>query len=449
MTRRRVISNRQPRIRLGLTLLVSFLAAVAWAQAGQQAELGPQDAVAAAVANQPQLKAAASRSEAAAARVEQLNWNRLGHLETVLLYTPAQRPLSVDFPGIPPYVPPSTFEVRQLDTYALSATLTQPLWTWGALAGERAAARSQELASRQSLARVRQQITFEARRAFYRAAAAVAAVGVSEQALAQQQAFLEAARSRERAGAAPRLDALKAELALTRAESTLGEVRNAERIAREALVTATTDSRFRTANLRVAGDPPASPLTEEEAVARALAQRPDLMALDRQADALALGAKATVASARPSLSFRATITQQNDAAGELFKKDSQLYQANLVVAWDGVEAVRSRPKAEELRANERSVRETRRGTEDAVALEVRAALLSAREADDRVRVESRALAVAEEQARGSRLADREGLATASEAQESELALTAARFGRLRARLDLAMAHAQLALALGE
>jgi hypothetical protein len=41
------------------------------------------------------------------------------------------------------------------------------------------------------------------------------------------------------------LDALEAELAVTRAESTLGEVRNADRIAREALVTATTDARFR------------------------------------------------------------------------------------------------------------------------------------------------------------------------------------------------------------
>jgi outer membrane protein TolC len=64
-------------------------------------------------------------------------------------------------------------------------------------------------------------------------------------------------------------------------------------------------------------------------------------------------------------------------------------------------------------------------------------------------VEARALAVAEEQARVSRLAYREGLATASEAQESELALTAARFSLLRARLDLAMARAQLMLAMGE
>jgi outer membrane protein TolC len=449
MTPCHAVSRQGPWNRLDLALVLSLVAGLAWAEAGPPAELGPQDAVAAALANQPQLKAAASRSEAAAAHVRQLQWNRLGSLETVLLYTPALRPLSVDFPGIPPYVPPSSFEVRQLDTYALSASLTQPLFTWGALAGERAAARSEEVASRHSLERARQQATFEARRAFYRAAAAVAALGVSERNLEQQGAFLEAARSRERAGAAPHLDVLKAELAVTRAESTLGEVRNAERIAREALVTATMDPQFRAAILRVPDDLPEELPGEEEAVARALAGRPDLMALDRQADALSLAARATLASARPSLSLRATITQQNDVAGDLFDKDSQLYQANLVVAWDGVQAVRSRPQAEELRATERSVREGRRGVEEAVALEVRAALLSAREAGDRVHVESRALAVAEEQARVSRLAYGEGLATASEAQDSELALTAARFGVLRARLDVALARAALAFAVGE
>jgi outer membrane protein TolC len=443
------LSRRSSRDRLALGLLLSLAASHARAQSGPQAELVSQDAVAAALANLPQLKAAASRTEAAAARVDQVKWNRLGSIETVLLYTPAQRPLTVDFPGIPPYIPPTSFEVRQLDRYALSATLTQPLWTWGALASERAATRSEETASRHALERARQQATFEARKAFFRAAAAVAAVRVSEQNLAQQQAFLEAARSRERAGAAPRLDVLKAELAVTRAESTLGEAHNAERIARESLVTATTDPRFRTANLRVSAEAPEALPGEDEAVARALAARPDLMALERQADALSLAARATLASARPALSLRATITQQNDAGGDLFTKDSQLYQANLVLSWDGVQAVRSRPKAQELRASESSVRETRRATEEAVALEVRASLLSAREAGDRVQVESRALVVAEEQARVSRLAYREGLATASEAQESELALTAARFSLLRARLDEAVARAQLALALAE
>jgi outer membrane protein TolC len=80
---------------------------------------------------------------------------------------------------------------------------------------------------------------------------------------------------------------------------------------------------------------------------------------------------------------------------------------------------------------------------------VRAALGSAQEARERVAVQRRALAVAEEQVRIARLAYREGVITSVEAEDAELALTAARFQSTRAAADAALARAQLACALGE
>ena len=414
-------------------------------------ELGPEDAVASALANQPQLKAVEESVQAAAARSKHARWNRLGQLETFLLYTPEQRPLSVDFPGFPPYVPPSRFEVRQLAEYSLTLKLTQPLFTWGALTSQRQAASREEAASREGLERARQETAYQARQAFFQAATAVAAVAVAERNRGQQAAFLEVARSRERAGAVARLDVLKAELAVAQAESDLGEARNAERLAREALATATMDPRFRSAPLAevdaawAAGDLP----SEDEAIARARQRRSDLRALERQAEALDLAARAASAAARPALVLQASITQQNDIAAEVFGKDSQLYNLGLAVTWDGFEPLRSREKVAELRATERSLRQSHRGRGEAVALEVRSALSSAREAQDRMRVQERAVQVAEEQARVARLAYGEGLITATEAQDAELALTAARFNVIRARHDAALALAQLRLSLGE
>jgi outer membrane protein TolC len=126
-----------------------------------------------------------------------------------------------------------------------------------------------------------------------------------------------------------------------------------------------------------------------------------------------------------------------------------VYQASLVLGWDPLESLRSRPKVAELRAQERALREARHGSSEAVALEVRSSLLAAREARDQIVVQRRALVVAEEQARVARLAYREGLLTASEAQDAELALTAARFDLLRTRFEATVADAQLQLALGE
>ena len=438
--------------RVAVAVTVGALCLVPWpagAQTDVSLELSLDDAVAAALANEPRLKAAEQQWQAAHSRRITAEWNRLGQLSTSFLYTPEQRPLDIEFPGAPPYIPPQTFEVKQLDRYSLSATLTQPLWTWGALAGQRASARHDEGASRHNLARARQQTAFDARRSFVQAATASAGVAVAEQGLAQQRGFLDLAQARERAGAAPRLDVLKAELAVAKAQADLSQARHADRLAREALASATMDARFRSASLRQSEAGLSTLPSEDAAIAAAQQRRPDLLAINEQADALRLGARATSAAALPALALRASITQQNDVAGDIFRKSSQLYQAGLVVSWDAFEPLRARSKAAELRANERSARENQRAIAEAVALDVRSALLSAREARERIDVEEHAVTVAEEQARVARLAYREGLITAVEAQDAELALTAAHFALLTARHDNAIAEARLKLATGE
>ena len=186
--------------------------------------------------------------------------------------------------------------------------------------------------------------------------------------------------------------------------------------------------------------------------------RPDLASLRSQADALNLGDKAARASGLPVLSFRANVSQQDDRALDVFKPGSQptdflrnhqTYQAGMVLSWEPTGPFRARAKAAEISAHERSVRNVVRATEQQVALEVRSALFNTQEARDRIRVQTKAVGVAEEQARVARLAYQEGLITSVELQEAELALTAARFNRLRAQLDAALARANLRFTVGE
>jgi HAE1 family hydrophobic/amphiphilic exporter-1 len=419
----------------------------------QAPELGLEEAVAAALAGQPMLKAAEEQSRASEAKVDQARFDRVGKLETYAFYTPNQKVMQADLLGI-------SFDLNMQRKYAFQATFTQPLWTWGALSNAHASAKAMAQAGRQNLTRAQQQTAFGARQAYFLAAQASEAVAVTEQNLEQQKAFLETAKARVQSGAAARLDQLKAELAVSNAESDLLEARNRNRLAREVLATVTFDARFRDARLSHL-DAGESPLpTEADAIELALKHRPDLATLRSQADALKLGAKAARGSGLPVLSFRASILQQDDRASNVFKSDSQVtstdflrnhqtYQVGLVLSWDPTGPFRARAKAAEISANERSVRHAEKASEEQASLEVRSALFNVREARERANVQAGAVAVAEEQARVARLAYREGLITSVELQGAELALTAARFNRLRARLDAAGALANLTLTLGE
>jgi len=408
-----------------------------------------RDAVRAALKEQPSLKAAEAAAEASQHRAEQASLDRLGRLDTSYLWTPRQKNLEVAFPGIPPLIPATSFEVKQLQEHAFSASFTQPLWTWGALTKKVRAAEKEAEAGARVLDRSRQQTVFEASKAFLQAAQALEAAKAAPPGLEPQRACLRVATAPVDPGGAPRPDPPQARAGVAPAESDLLEARNRARLAREALVTLTLDPRFRAAPLEMPMAA-ASPLpAEAEAVARALKQRPDLAALGKAAEAFTLGGEAATAASRPALGFRASLTQQNDAAGRMWNGASRLYQAGFALSWEGFSPLRSNAKAAELRASATEARHRLRGAEEGVVLEVRIALSSAQEARERAEVQRRALTVAEEQVRIARLAYREGVITSVEAEDAELALTAARFQSTRAAMDTALTQAQLAFALGE
>lgn len=417
--------------------------------AAQDPALTVEDAVRSALERQPRLKAAVEQRTAAEARRSQAQLDRVGKLETNLLYTPWQKPLEVTFPGVPPLIPPANFEIKTLQTWSLQGAWTQPLWTWGALEKKAGSAREESAAADFQLVRTRQQTVFESTRAFLQAAEAEEGVKVAQQALEQQQEFLRVASARVRAGGAARLDELKAELGVSQAQSQLLESRNAAKLAREALVTSTLDPRFRTFTLQLPEQVELKAPEEEASIRRALEQRPDLKGLRKQASALDLGSQAAKGSGLPSLSFRASVIQQNDTLGSLWKKEGQQYNAGFVLSWESFSPFRSRAKAAELRANAKSVTHQAEAAEEGVALEVRSAIQSLREAWERLQVQAHAVTVAEEQARIARLAYREGVITSVDLQQAELGLSDARFRRLKAGLDASLAQAALHFALGD
>jgi outer membrane protein TolC len=410
----------------------------------QPATLTLAEAEAAALAHHPDLAAAAADQQAAQARLELAEAQRLGRLEATLQWAPAVRNPSLDVPGA---AQPFTLDLQ--DHELASLTLDQPVWTWGSLGGQARAAALELDSAGAARERRAQQVRFQATRAYLQAQAADAAVAVARTALDQQHAFQAMAEDRVRAGSAPRLDQLKADLAVSGAEADLVARRDAAREAREELVAATEEPGFREAGL--APEPPAVLPAKEpaELVARALARRPDLRQIQRLAEAQQTGARAQRAAGLPSVSVVGSITQQNGSWDGLLQADNRTYLLGLALRWDGLARRRARAQAAATLAESRASQAQGRSLADQVELEVRNGWLRVQDALARVRLADTSLAQAEEQARVARLAYREGVTTAVEAQDAELDLSRARYQVLVAGLDRDLASAELALAVGE
>ncbi len=411
--------------------------------------LSVSDAIQAALAQNPRLRAAQAGTDAASAQARQARLDRVGRLELGALWAPEVKNPQVRFPGVPPSIPPFHFDLALQQRNNLDLSYIQPLWTWGALTGRARAASLQTEASADLTSREQQQVRFEATQRFLEAQQAGEAVQVAEQALAQQLAFLGTAKARVAEGVAPRLDVLKAQLAVSQAESDLITLRNRARTTREQLVTVTRDERFRQLPLAPAVDPAGDTPSEAACLRQAREQRLDLRSLHRQVSALRAGADAERAAGLPSLNLQASWTQRSEQVSTLGETQNRTTLLGLSLRWEGLGPKRARARSAEFEARARQREAQAASLEDQLALEVRTARWKMEDAEAQIGVAQRALAQAEERARVSRVAYRAGTTTAVDAEDAELALSQARYQVLATRLDLGISRAALDLILGQ
>lgn len=406
------------------------------------------EAVQSALAQNPRLVAAHADTDAASAQASQARLDRIGRLELGALWAPELKNPQVSFPGVPPTMPPFRFDLALQQRNNLELSYVQPLWTWGALAGRVKAASLQAEASMDRASREQQQIRFEATQRFLEAQQAGAAVSVAEQALAQQQAFLATAGARVTEGVAPRLDVLKAELAVSQAESDLITLRNRARTTRENLVTVTRDQRFRQLPLAPSAGPSEEVPSEAACLQQARERRLDLKSLNRQASALRAGAAAERAAGLPSLHLQASWAQRSEQVSTLGETQNRTSLLGVAIRWEGLGPKRARARSAEFEARARQREAQASSLEDQLALEIRTARWRMEDAKAQITVAERALAQAEERARVSRVAYRAGTTTAVDAADAELAQSQAHYQVLATRLDLGVARAALELSLG-
>lgn len=413
------------------------------------------DAVGYSLEHSPDLAVAASRiKETEEARAEVYS-NFLPDLsfEGGYTYIDNVPRIAIDFPVDPPgdLIPPFQINRQALiganDNYKAKFVLNQLLFASGKVYYAHRAASSRIDSERSRLEALRLQVARAAAEAYNAALIAQEAVEVQRQSLEAARAHLAQVKRKHEAGAATRLELLRAEVEASNREPRVTE---AEKKLDLAL------ARLR----RAAGLPEGTPVSladpieaapenvnEAEALERAIRMRPELAALSHLQQAAEDQALAQRGAMLPSVLLTGTFGYEKPYfALDEWERNWTVGVGVRVPLFDGLEAYHGMKKA---RAAAATARESASQAAADIQVEVRSALLELREATLRIPSTrsnmDRArdiLAIAEESYRA-------GASTSLEVIDAQLAATTARLDHLKALYDYRVARVRLAAATGD
>jgi hydrophobic/amphiphilic exporter-1 (mainly G- bacteria), HAE1 family len=393
--------------------------------------------------------------------VEYQNWVRaryveersaaLPHLEIAGGLTHAhdesQRGLFRDLDAMVPGAGGSLFPMGQ-DVRTAGVRVSQVIYTWGQIGAAIRAAKIGVSFSDAQLRRFRQTVARDVAVAFYDVLAARELRAILEETVTQRERHLEEARRKHLAGIATDYDVLAADVALDNARPDAIRAENAVRTARARLrfLLGGTDDEVDVAGTleaRLEATPP-----YEDALARALRQRPDLEQIGHQLGIYEQLAAIAGAGNKPRLDLRGGYGRRSLGVRDI-DTNGLTWDLGVYLSFPVFDGFRTDGRVAQARSDVARVRIERAQLRDAVALEVRTAVDAVHEAAEiakaisgTVRQAERLLAMAE---KGYEL----GVKTNLDVQDALLNARAARASLARAQRDYLVADATLRWVCGD
>jgi outer membrane protein TolC len=273
---------------------------------------------------------------------------------------------------------------------------------------------------------------------YFDALRALAVEALRTQSVTDAKRQVHIARLRVRAGDAPRLDAVRADVALAQARAELYRATADAINALEALADATRVPAERLRDLTSAGEVPLQTPDPDDAVARALARRPELRALMAAADAREAGIAAARMSSLPSATVQAGYASGVDTG---IRVDGPQVAAHVdipIASTSSFAVAAARARADAAYASLDA--ERRR-----IALEVTAAVRDEHATDLAAAAAETARSEASQALSGIELGYREGASSASDVAEARRTYEQAALDALTAKYQQAAAHWSLEL----
>ena len=396
--------------------------------------------------------AAADRVEASQSTVKAADAARLPVLTANASYT---RHSAVPEFGVPTENPDDPVFIlfpNIQNHYRVDLSVSQPIYTGGAISASREAAQKDETAATWSETLTALDLSYSARLSYWSAVASASGVDVAEAQIKRTQRLLDDARALREAGMVVNADVFAAEARYAAAEVDLIRTRNEEAKALTRLRSLLGIDAGTTVTLKDARTeqvPPTPPLLAK-LERDALDNRPELRIADAHIEGLGARArsvnaarKPTVAAtgqyllARPNQRFLPPVDELNDS-----------WLVGIAASWQIFDGSRTKEQVATVQAEQRALQHDRSEFERQIRLDVATARLELNSALKAVTSTdtSAAAAKAWEEASSERYAA--GIAMLSELLDAQADLAAAEMAQVRSRASAWLADAALRRAVG-
>jgi len=362
------------------------------------------------------------------------------------LYNFAEKTQRVQLPG--PGGGMQEFEIDFTLDYAFSATLTQPLYTGGAVSSSyRISKYSREIAEA-DLEATEANLALAVLVKFYGVLAARQAIAVAKEAIANAEEHYRVTQARYKAGEVSEYDVMRAEVAVVNLRPTLIRARNLLEVSELALknyMMLEPDADIDFVGVLEEMDYEIDP---NEAVEVALANRPEMRLAKKRAEIARESVTLAKSGWRPTFALQGTYDVRSNelTLGREAWQDS--YAGYLVLRWSVFDGLRTRARVSQAHSAVKQADIAERDLERAIQLEVRSALLDAEAAREALKSQAKNVETAE---RGLAIVNERyaaGLATSIEVIDARLAHITAQQNKITALYDFNVAIARLMRAAG-
>jgi len=355
---------------------------------------------------------------------------------------------TLEFPSMVPGEPPQRISIDFTKDYQMAFSFGLPLFAGGRLTAGYKQANLGVKSSQESVRLSEQETVFNAKRAFYGYLLAREFSAVADEALRLAEDFMKNVKNLYEVGMASKFDLLRSEVQVANLKPQAIRARNSVDVAALGLKTVCGIDLDTPVEIRgELAAPPLDPVSES-IVEEALAGRPELRQLDYQRLMAGQSLKIARGSMLPTLALGGAYNVWGDALN--FRKGTwqNYYTINLSLSLPIFNGFEAQARVGQSKALIRELELTRRGLSEAIAFEVRQAVLDNTQARETLLSQEKNVEQAREAVRIAELNYAEGLATNLDVSTAQVALSQARTNYSQALYDCVISQAQLEKAVG-
>ena len=435
---------------LSLVLVLAQTTAVSAEPAPAPVMLSRAEAVARALAANPEVRKSQAGLDSLRGRKQEALADALPELDLVGSGTRFRDPSLLNSPGFDEFPPEFRSALRPIPAslYDGAFQLRQTLWSFKLGAAVRAARYGLDL-GREDVRRTEHEVALATIQSYHDYVLGLEKVRVTEQSIVQKQKHLDMARTRREAGVVTELDVLRSEVDLANVQAQLERARGDADQARGALNAVMVQPVDAAIVPTDALDRRPAPVALAEVTAAALANRAELKVAALNVRVYEQLVKVERGEGRPRLDLAAGYGRAVRDPGNFFRNDFARWNAAVTLTVPVFDGFRTAGRVTQAQAS------VSRAEQDLIAAENRVRL-QAKQAVDRLRTAERVLDAAElnvtQAARAVEMTQanyRYGAATTLDVLDAQASLTLAESLRIQGLYDHANARAVLRYVMGE